>query len=413
MRTARTLLDTLDEGASIYVQGAAGEARAFCDLVDADCGLRAPSFFSSLIPGLNSFDYTAKIPGARLRTLLVPAALRPAFDAGRATVWPVSYATAATLLSRDGAFDLAVAQARPPDVRGNCDLGVVADFLPLIWGTAKRRLLIINPEVPRLAGAATVRLADADAVLEGAGAPPAVVPPTLNSSSARVASSVAGLIRDRDTLQIGIGTIPDQVLGALCSHRDLRIHSGAVGDGLIALAEAGALCTGRIHRTGAVIGSSALYEFAAANDIMAMVDTLTTHAPHIFPAIPRFVSINTALEIDLFGQVNLEWRHGRLAGGIGGAPDFMLGARLSPDGCSIIALPATIGQGSGSRIVARLAGPTVSIGRHEADTIVTEYGVARIRGLSLDARAEALIELAAPEFRAPLCEAWREQRAKL
>jgi acyl-CoA hydrolase len=150
----------------------------------------------------------------------------------------------------------------------------------------------------------------------------------------------------------------------------------------------------------------------AANDILMLVDTLQTHAAHLFPAIARFVSVNSALEVDLFGQVNLEWRRGQLASGIGGAPDFVLGARLSPGGRSIIALQST-DRGGVSRIVPRLDAPTVSLGRHETDAVVTEHGVAEIGRLSLEARAQALIAIAAPECRPALDDAWCALRAQL
>jgi acyl-CoA hydrolase len=409
---ANALLSGLVEGASIYVQGSSGESRTFCDLVAADSGLRAPAFQSSLVPGLNTFDYTASLPGARLTTLLLPAALRAAFESQRVTVWPVSYYSAAQRLAHGPEFDLVVAHACPPDDRGDCRLGVTADFVPLIWRRAKRRLLIVNAELPRIVGAATVRADEADAMLEGGGATPVIVPVAGDSVTLRIAEWVAGMIRDADVLQFGIGTVPDLVMAQLHNHRHLAIHSGAIGDGLIGLAEAGALRPGRVHRAGALVGSAKLHRFAEAHDILTIVDTLATHAPTLFPAIPRFVAVNSALEVDLFGQLNLEWRGGRLASGVGGAPDFVLGARLSPGGRSIIAFQSST-RGGVSRIVPQLKGPTVSIGRHEADTVVTEHGVAQIGALALDARAQALISIAAPESRCALEEAWRGLRANL
>jgi acyl-CoA hydrolase len=191
------------------------------------------------------------------------------------------------------------------------------------------------------------------------------------------------------------------------------IHSGSVGDGLIGLAEAGALRPGCVHRTGALVGSTALHRFAVDNDILNVVDTLQTHAPSLFADIPRFVLVNSALEVDLFGQVNLEWRKGQLVSGAGGAPDFMLGAQLSPGGRSIIALQSTAARGTISRIVPQLDVPAVSIPRHLVDTIVTEHGVAELRSRSLEERAHVIMGLAAPEFRGSLEDAWRDIRAKM
>jgi acyl-CoA hydrolase len=403
---ARSLLESLEPGASIYVQGSAGESFTFCDLIALGTGLREPVFFSSLIPGLNSFDYTAHLPGARLITLLLPPALRGANRAGRVSVLPVTYSRAAAQLAQGKAFDLAIAHAAPPDADGICSLGTAADFLPLVWSRAKRRLLIINPDMPWIPGAAAVHSCEASALLEGEGAPPVLAVPAADSAAVRIASLVAGLIRDGDTLQVGIGSVPDSVMAELHGRRDLVIHSGAVGDGLIGLAEAGALRAGRVHRVGALVGSAELRRFAAANDILNLVDTQQTHAAHLFPAIPRFISVNSALEVDLFGQVNLEWRGTQQQSGVGGAPDFIQGARLSPGGRSVIALRATADRGTVSRIVPRLECPTVSVARHETDTIVTEYGAADIGGLTAHGRADALIAIAAPEFRAGLEHAW-------
>lgn len=400
------LLASLDPGASVYVQGCAGESATFCNLLAQGAGLRAPAMFSSLIPGLNSFDYTAHMPHSHLTTLLLPPALQEGYRAGRISVLPVAYARAATQLARGPAFDLAVAHAAPPGADGSCSLGTAADFLPLVWNRARRRLLIINPDMPIIAGAAAVRSEEASAFLEGEGAPPVMALPPADPATARIASQVAALIRDGDALQVGIGNVPDSVMTQLHGRRDLVIHSGAVGDGLIGLATAGALRAGRVHRVGALVGTAALHRFAAENDILNVVDTGQTHAAHWFHAIPRFISVNSAIEVDLFGQVNLEWRANQLQSGVGGAPDFILGARLSPGGRSVIALRAAAERGAVSRIVPRLECPTVSVPRHETDMIVTEYGAAEIGGLTAHARAAALIAIAAPEFRAGLERAW-------
>jgi acyl-CoA hydrolase len=413
IQAARAICDSLGEGCSVVFQGAAGESRTFCDFVAAGSGLRKPFLFSSLVPGLNSFDYTAHIEDGRLATLLLPAALRPGFQAGRVTVWPVSYYHAGHHVAGGSGFDLVVAHACPPDKDGQCALGVTADFIPLVWKGARRRIIIVNDAMPRIRGAATVPAREADVILEGGGAPMTIPPPGGDAATDRIAALVAEMIRDGDAIQFGIGAVPDVTMGKLRHRRDQLVHSGSEGDGLIAQVEGGALRPGRVHRTGALVGSSALHRFAADNDILTMVDTLHTHAPTLFPVLPRFVSVNSALEVDLFGQVNLEWRAGQLVSGVGGAPDFIAGAHLSPGGRSIIALPATAAKGTISRIVARLDTPTVSIPRNAVDTIVTEHGVAHLEGSPMDARAQALIAIAAPEFRDGLEESWRTLRAKL
>jgi len=410
----RKLLESFGEGFSMFVQGAAAESQAFCDfLTEHGGGIRAPRMFSSLVPGLNGFDYTAAIPGAQMTTLLLPPALHDGFTAGRIRTWPVSYYGAAHALSGGTPFDVVVGHACPPDEKGLCSLGVTADFLPLLWPRAKKRILVINPDMPCIAGAATVPYAEADAVLEAAGAVRTIDAVAGDAGTARIASHVANMIGDGAALQIGIGTVPDLVMAELRARRDLLIHSGSVGDGLIGLAESGALRPGRVQRVGALVSSAALHQFAAENDVLNVVDTMRTHAPPLFPHLPGFVSVNSALDVDLFGQVNLEWRKGQLVSGVGGAPDFVLGAQLSTGGRSIIALQSTAARGTISRIVPRLDVPTVSIPRNLVDTIVTEHGVAELRGRSVEERAQAMMAIAAPEFRGTLEQSWSALRAQM
>jgi acyl-CoA hydrolase len=180
-----------------------------------------------------------------------------------------------------------------------------------------------------------------------------------------------------------------------------------VSDELVALAEAGALDPAG-HLAGIAIGSPALYAWLARAESLAFVPTPQTHGALALGRRERFVAINSALEVDLLGQANLEWRDGRLVSGVGGAPDFIAGARLSPGGLSVVALPATA-KGR-SRIVPRIEAPSVSIPRNMIDVVVTEHGAAHIRDLPMEARAQALIGVAAPEHRAALQAGWERLR---
>ena len=180
--------------------------------------------------------------------------------------------------------------------------------------------------------------------------------------------------------------------------------------GFQALAQSGALAPSG-HITGVALGTADFYRFLSENDVIAFADARITHGPASLAAIERFVSVGSALEIDLFGQVNLEWRGERMVSGVGGAPDFIRAASRSPGGLSIIALPASAGGGKISRIVPRLTSPTSSISRGDVDTVVTEFGVARLKHLSLDERAEALTAIADPRHQPGLAEAWSRLRA--
>jgi acyl-CoA hydrolase len=177
-----------------------------------------------------------------------------------------------------------------------------------------------------------------------------------------------------------------------------------------ALAEAGALAE-RGHITGLALGPDAFVRWAT--ETFTFADATTTHGAASLLSAERLHAINSALEVDLFGQANVEWRGGRLYSGLGGAPDFARAARRSPGGRAILALPATAARGTVSRIVARLDGPTISIPRDDTDLVVTEHGVADMRGATLDGRAEALIAIAAPEHRERLTGEWSAMRRAL
>ena len=227
-----------------------------------------------------------------------------------------------------------------------------------------------------------------------------------------IAERVAALIGDGAAIQFGIGGAPAAVLARLTDRRDLTIRSGMVIEAVRALAEAGALKPGGAHIAGVAFGSAELYRFLAESDLVAFADTRTTHGAAALAGVERLVSINSALEVDLFGQANLEWRGERVVSGVGGAPDFVRAARRSPGGRSIIALAATAGGGKISRIAARLASPTVSIARSDIDTVVTEHGAAELTDRSLDERAEALIAIAAPAHRDGLARDWAAMRGR-
>jgi acyl-CoA hydrolase len=197
----------------------------------------------------------------------------------------------------------------------------------------------------------------------------------------------------------------------LCQHRQLRLHGGMVSASLRTLWEAGALDRDSRVTSGVVFGDAAQHDFAAGLPGLWLTDVRTTHEPAVLATIPRFVAINSALEVDLFGQVNAERSDGRILAGAGGLPAFAQGALGSAGGRLLICLPATARQGSRSRIVPVLGDASLcTLPRHQVDAFVTEQGVAEVRGLSLDARAQALIGIADPAHRDALAQAWDVMR---
>jgi 4-hydroxybutyrate CoA-transferase len=222
---------------------------------------------------------------------------------------------------------------------------------------------------------------------------------------------VAELVNDGDCIQTGIGAIPAAILAALANKNDLGLHSGLIDDGGMALIDSGVI-TGRMkkidrgqHVTGMALGSSALLEWLAQRSDVVFRGADHTHEVRAIGDIAGFVSINSAVEIDLFGQVNAERVAGRQISGTGGSVDFMRAAKASPGGRSIVAMTATARGGSVSRIVPRVE--LVTALRTDVDLVVTEFGVAHLKHASEAARADALINIAAPEFRDALHNAWR------
>jgi acyl-CoA hydrolase len=229
-----------------------------------------------------------------------------------------------------------------------------------------------------------------------------------------VARNVASLVRDGDTLQFGLGRLQARVLAALSQHRDLRLHAGMVSDGLVQLHASGALAAPSAERppvcTGVALGGPALQALVADGTLVRFAGVEYTHSQATLAAIPNLVAVNSALEIDLFGQVNCETLGGRQISGVGGLVDFIRGARASAGGRAVIAATSVAGRGRRSRIVPELNHRLTGIARTDIDHVVTEYGIASLRGLGVDARARALIAIAAPESRPALEARWHTLR---
>jgi acyl-CoA hydrolase len=230
----------------------------------------------------------------------------------------------------------------------------------------------------------------------------------------RIGAHVAALVRDGDTLQFGIGSVPSALAASLTGHRLLKLHSGMVSPSMRALWESGALDRDARITTGVALGTASFYEFVAAQQNLWFTDVTHTHDVAAIAATPRFIAINSAVEVDLFGQVNSERAGGAIQAGAGGLPAFAQGALASRGGRSMICLASTARGGSVSRIVAALGDKALcTLPRYLADGVVTEHGVAELRGLGLDARAAALIGIAAPEHRDSLAAQWDAMRRTL
>ena len=412
--TLASILSRFRPGNTVYVQGLSGESVSFYKALQenpqAAMGVR---FVGVHFPGVNRSDYIGLHPSAQQRAYFMLPGLRGAFSSGRAELLPLDYPGIFTDMAEHLSIDIAVVQVAPPDAHGICSLGPCVDFLPAVWRKAALRIGHINPRLPGTRSSFTIRESDFSAVYEDdaelltydVGAPTA--------SMSRHAALIANLVHDGDTIECGIGKLPAAVLSALSAHRGLRIHSGMVMSQAGTLIDSGAIRGDGAIQVGVALGDDSWYRRVGADDTFYFRPVNETHDIRRIADICNFCAINSAVEVDLFGQVNADSIRGRLVAGVGGLPTFTSAAHLSTGGRSIIALPATTDDDAHSRIVSVLApGSSVAVPRHQADYIVTEYGVAALRHLPLQARARALIAIAAPQFREHLERAWHDIACK-
>jgi acyl-CoA hydrolase len=409
------LTDAFAPGQRVWVSTLSTESALLRDELAADPDrARGITFMGVQFPGIDTTDYLAFHPEARQVGCFMSPALRAGMARGRADMLSLDYQGLARHLDEAPPVDIAIAQLTPPDAGGWCSPGLASDFMPLAWRRALRRIAHINPRMPRTRGSFRVHMSELDAAVEAASPIAAYTESEVGATESRIAQHVAGLVRDGDTLQFGIGAVPMGLAAALRSHRRLRLHTGMVSRTLRILWEAGALDRDARITTGVILGDEAFQAFAARLEPLWLTDVRHTHDPAAIGAIPRFVAINGAVEVDLFGQVNSERAGGAIQAGAGGLPAFAQGALRSAGGRLVICLPATARRGTVSRIVPALdAQALCTLPRHAVDIVVTEHGVAELRGLPLDRRARALIDLAAPEHRAALAQAWDELRRRL
>ncbi|KXU33826.1 hypothetical protein A0J57_04075 [Sphingobium sp. 22B] len=395
----------------IFLPGSCGAPQ---DIVDAVLSAPDARITTSFVPGINPLRSEDIPAGCVVSGLFMQPGLADAQRDGRYRHLPFSYAATIKWLRDQPGFDCCVIQVTPPDSDGNCSLGPAAEFTPDVLRRAGRIVAVVNPHVPRIANAPVVPVSRFAHIVHSTAPLPGYDVGEVDAATRRIASLAAAFIADGDVLQVGLGKVPHALMQALCDRRNLRLHSGMLSDGVMALAEAGALDPDWAHVTTVVLGSRHLYQWAAERKDIHVRGVEHSHDPMRLAALERFIAVNSALEVDLFGQCNLELAAGRAVSGAGGAPDFARAARLGRGGMSIVALPATFGGGKGSRIRPLLGdGGLASLSRVDVDAVVTEQGAADLRGLSVHERAAALIAIAAPDAREGLARAWREMAAKL
>jgi 4-hydroxybutyrate CoA-transferase len=406
--TAAEAVAGIRSGQQLYLQCAAATPSVLLDALVA----RAPELSAVSVvhlhcegPGPHLAPEMA--PHFRHKALFIGPNARAAVAEGRAEYIPTFLSDVPRLF--DGGLlplDAVFVNATPPDAHGFCSLGTSVEAMHAAIRAARQVIVQFNTAMPRTLGDSFIHVSQIDLAVE------CDVPPYEHAIGAigdverRIGEYVAALVPDGATLQLGIGAIPAATALALRDKRDLGVHTEMFTDSIVDLVEAGVITGARKERnrgkivTAFLMGTKRLYDFVDDNPMVEMRPVDFTNDTHVIRSFDRMVAINSAIEVDLGGQVVADSIGHRLYSGVGGQMDFIRGAGLAAEGRAIIALPSTAGVARASRIVASLReGAGVVTTRAHVRTVVTEYGVAELFGMSLRERAMALIGIAHPDVR--------------
>jgi acyl-CoA hydrolase len=405
--TPDAVLDLVGPGTNVVVPLANGEPVAVLDAIEAAAesgrldGVRVHQMHA-----LHERGYLDGRYGDRLRhvSYFLSHVTRPHFREGAIDVVACHFSEVPLLLRRLPSF-VVVAACSPPDRHGYVSLGTNSDYVAPFIGRVPF-FMEANAQMPRTMGRNSLHLSQVAGWCEVDRPLVEVEPAVPDDVDRRIAQQVAERIPDRACVQAGIGSIPNGVLEALIDHRDLGIHTELLSDGAVDLVERG-VATG-VHKTrrpGKVVttfalGSRRLYDFLDANPAVELLPVDWVNDPRVIAQERSFVSINATVEVDLLGQAASETINGQLWSGSGGQADFARGAMYSPGGQGFLVLPSTAAHGTVSRIVPRLReGSAVTTLKNTVDKVVTEHGVAELRGRTVRERARALVAIADPAFR--------------
>jgi 4-hydroxybutyrate CoA-transferase len=417
--TADKALQVLKSGQRVYIHQGCAEPE---ELVRA-LTRRGPELRNVEVIHLATFgnaDYTLPQYEGHFRhsAFFIGGNVRRAVQEGRADYIPIFLGEIEELF-RNGSIplDVALLQCAPPDNYGYMSLGPSIDCSLTAAQCAQHLIVEINDQMPRTMGDSFLHVSRVDAFIETSHPLPEYPKPEVTDLHRGIARHIAKLIPDGATLQMGIGGIPDATLACLRDHKDLGIHTEMFSDGVVELIQAGVINNERktIHPhkviSGFALGSKMLFDFIHNNPIFEFHPTSYGNDPFIIAQNDRMVAINSAIEIDLTGQVCSDSMGSTMYSGIGGQVDFLRGAARSKGGVPIITLPSTAKGGQLSRIVPTLKpGAGVVTSRGDVHYVVTEYGVAYLHGKTLRQRAEALIQVAHPDFRDELLESARQAK---
>lgn len=339
-------------------------------------------------------------------SIFVGGCTREAVNGGRGDFTPCFFYEVPKLFKTTLPVDVALIQVTPPDDHGYCCLGVSIDYTMTAAKEAKLVIAQVNDQMPRTMGDTFLHVSEIDCFVEHSAPIIELGLPKIGDVERAIGENCAALVQDGDTLQLGIGAIPDAVLLFLKDKKNLGIHSEMFSDGVVELVEAGVVtnCKKTFHPGKMIVtflmGTKRLYDFVNNNPAVEMYSVDYVNNPTVIMKNDNMVSINSCVQVDLMGQVCSESVGLKQISGVGGQVDFVRGATLSKNGRSIMAMPSTAAKGTISKIVPLLdEGATVTTSRNDVDYVVTEFGVAKLKGKTLKQRAAALINIAHPKFR--------------
>lgn len=400
--THAEITDAIPRDATVFLeQGAAEPLTLHRALLEAHSHGKL-RLLAAPVTGYNACDFAADSVVGQLNPLVLTGtpSLSDSIRSGRVDFLPLHWSQVLGALRGRFRPDVALMQVSPPDDDGYCNLGTNAAFELEVVQLSNIVIAEVNPHVPVVAGDTKLHQSQIDCFVETSAPLRAVPAPSPGEVERQIARHVVDLVASDSTLQVGTGKVPDAVMDEVIrSGKAVKFHSGILTDAMMRVAEA-APSQKRDDPViaGMLLGSEALYRGAHRHPRISLRSTDYTHSQGILGHLDRFISINSAIEVDLLGQVNAESIAGRQVATVGGQVDFFRGSRASAGGLSILALPSS--RQSGSRVVATLTpGTPVSTSRVDVDVIVTEYGVAEIANRTVRERLEALIRIAHPAHR--------------
>lgn len=405
-------------GNRVFLTGNCSTPQAFLQaLIDRHKEIRSVEVVQLLGFGPGKYITPDLAQHIRINSLFIAPNVRDAINAGLADFTPIMLSEIPGLF-RSGrlVLDVAVIQVSPPDEHGYCSYGVEVGVTKAAAETAGIVIAEVNPNMPRTLGDSFIHVKQIDHFIEVDYELPEVIAPAATDTQNQIAGHIAEYIPDAATLQMGIGGIPDAVLRQLTNHRNLGIHTELFSDGVMDMIEAGIITNARksIHPgkvvAGFVIGSQKLFRYIHDNPIFELHPTEYVNDPFVIAQNDRMVSINSALEVDLTGQVCADSIGTKFYSGVGGQLDFVRGAARSKDGMTVIALPSTAKGDTLTRIVPHLKpGAGVTTSRNDVHMIATEFGLADLYGRTIAERVRALVNIAHPNFREELMAYAHEQ----